>query len=393
MKGFRFIFVVLLLFTYTWVDANDSLINSILLRLEILQNRQDPYFIKGLFPCYRQYVKNRNSRKKDDNIFFTGLIAYTLNKNKADLSPSNRLICDSILARVKSIAYKFKNTRGRNTYNFWTTDTVKIFPNSGWINWFNKKNSLADDLDDTAIMLLALNESDSTIAEVHSLMQDFVNKKSWPVRNTPEAYKKYGAYSCWFGKKMMVEFDVCTIANVLLMVQSRNLPWKAADSASLALLVYMLEQKHHVTNPGIMSVYYKTTAIILYHLARLMSIRPIPELEHYKNQLIEDAKTAYSQSNQLPDKLILRTALLQWGVSLKDEILTFSEDILSETESIEYPFFIANLACTMPKQMAYLFVNSGISKFHFYCPAFNEVILLEYLMEQERYNKRSSIIR
>ena len=361
--------------------------------MEVLQNRYDPYFIKGLFPCYRQYVKNSHTLKKDDNIFFTGLIAYTLNKSKNNLSPENQVICNSILEKFRLIAPKFKNTKGRNVYNFWRTDSVKIFPNSGWINWFDKKNSLADDLDDTAIMLMALDEPDSSIATIHTLMQDYVNKPSWPVHNTMKEYKQYGAYSCWFGKKMMVEFDVCTIANVLLMVQSKNLPWKTADTASIDLLVHMIERKHHVTAPDIMSVYYKKTAIILYHLARLMSLKPILQLDKYKSQLIEEARAEYVKTDIFLDKLLLRTALLKWGINLPEEPIVLNEDILQNLEKSEYPFFIANLACTMPKHMAYLFVNSGISRFHFFCPAFNEVILLEYIIEQENFDKKNLNIK
>ncbi len=391
MKWDKSVIIFLFLISSLNVHANDSLVNKLLERLLVQQNGQDPYFVNGLFPCYRQYKLNHHTLKKDDNIFFTGLIAFTLNKNKALLSPKNRVLCDSILSRVKKISLKFKNNQGRNTYNFWPTDTVKIFPNSGWINWFDKKNSLADDLDDTAIMLLALNESNSSTDSVHMLMQEFINKPSWPVKNTLDEYKKFGAYSCWFGKKMMVEFDVCTIANVLLMVQTNNLAWLPADTASIELLCHMIEQKHHVTKPDVMSVYYKKTAIILYHLARLMSIKPIPQLEKYKPQLIEEAKNEYYTANNLIDKLILRTALLQFGTYIKEEPLELKDDLLTTIESMEYPFFIANLANTMPKDVAYLFVNAGVSKFHFYCPAFNEVLLLEYILEQEKYNKQYKI--
>ena len=389
MKFNRLILLSFLIVASSNIFANDSLISKILLRLEVLQNRYDPYFIQGLFPCYRQYVKNEFTLKKDDNIFFTGIVAYTLYKNKTYLSPENRLICNTILERFRLIAPKFKNTKGRNVYNFWRTDSVKIFPNSGWINWFNKTNSLADDLDDTAILLMALDEPDSSIETIHTLMQDYVNKPDWPVKNTMKEYQQYGAYSCWFGKKMMVEFDVCTIANVLLMVQSKNLAWKTADSASIDLLAHMIERKHHVTAAGIMSVYYKKTAIILYHLARLMSIKPILQLDKYKSQLIEEAKAEYVKTDIFLDKILLRTALLQWGVNLPDESIVLNDDILQTLENTEYPFFIANLACTMPKNLAYLFVNSGISKFNFYCPAFNEVILLEYIIEQQGFDKKN----
>ena len=52
-----------------------------------------------------------SNRKKDNNIFFNGLIAYTLNDIKSHVSGENHLIIDSILIRTKPLFAKFKNRK------------------------------------------------------------------------------------------------------------------------------------------------------------------------------------------------------------------------------------------------------------------------------------------
>jgi hypothetical protein len=375
---------------YLSSNANDSLIHHLLQRLDYLQVNHAAYFPQGIFPSYRQYSTKDHPFKDDDNIFFTGITGLTLQQLRPYFQQEDQIICDSIIQRIKTIAPKFKNAKGRNTYNFWRTDTPKIFPNGGWLNVFNHSFALPDDLDDTAVMLLVLKESDSVFAEVHQLMQSFTNKAENPARTTLSAYKGIEAYSVWFGKKMLVELDACVLCNSLLMVQSKNLEWSKTDSASVGFLVQMIEHKDHITHPDVMSVYYKTTPAILYHLSRLMQIKKINALEKYKAQLIIDANQAYAASNNLLEKILLRTALLRWGVSLPHEEI-FSHDLVKEVEETHLVFFIANLACILPKNLAFGLFNLGLTRFYFYCPAYYDALLLEYLVLQKRFNEHKSV--
>src|SRR6202008_510002 len=98
------------------------------------------------------------------------------------------------------------------------------------------------------------------------------------------------AYSTWFGKKMPVVFDVSVLCNVLSFVQLNNLPWTKADSASLELIVKTIQRGDIIKHAVFVSPYYGNTSIILYHLARLMSIKPISRLEQLKPGLISLAQ-------------------------------------------------------------------------------------------------------
>ena len=367
--------------------ANDSLIHHLMQRLDYLQLHHDPYFPQGLFPTYRQYSSKNNALKNDNNIFFTAIAGAALKKLKPYLEGPDQIICDSIIERIKKIAAKYKNTKGRNTYNFWPTDTIKIFPNSFlFMRFLPNDEGIADDLDDTVALLEVLNAPDSVISSVHEIMQDFSNQKSISSKTALKGYENFDSYSAWFGKKMIVEMDACILSNVLTMVQSHDLAWRKADSASVEYLVKMVKQKDYMKHPDVLAVYYKTTPIILYHLSRLMQIKRIDSLEEYKKQLIDDATQVYERSDNLMDKIILRTALLRWGISLPDEML-IAENIVTAAEKNDFNFFILNLACTLPGYLAFPLFNSGLTRYYYYCPAYNDVLLLEYLILQKRFDK------
>src|SRR5690606_23514122 len=98
------------------------------------------------------------------------------------------------------------------------------------------------------------------------------------------------------------------LANVLYMVNSYDIPYSQADSATQKLIGVMVKNRHHITDPEYISPYYARTPVILYHLARLMAEFHIPELEVYREVLIRDAIDLYRKEPEFLDKLILSTA-------------------------------------------------------------------------------------
>src|SRR4051794_27874735 len=148
--------------------AQDSLlVNYLLKRVAAQQIKQDDYFLQGIFPSYISNNQTFSDRKKDNNIFFNGLIAFTLNDIKSHVSEDDRLVIDSILIHAKPLFAKFKNPKGRDTYNFWRTDTTYDYPYASFIKFFGKKTTLPDDMDDTVLSLLALYADDSVASDVH----------------------------------------------------------------------------------------------------------------------------------------------------------------------------------------------------------------------------------
>jgi hypothetical protein len=364
---------------------SDTLVTTqLLLRIAALQPKEDGVFPKGIFPAYRTYALNKDRQKADVNIFFTGLISFTLQKINKELTPYQQRISQSIITAANQNSGKFKNRKGRDTYNFWATDTPQIFPNAGWLNLFNKQQALPDDLDDTVIMLLALNAADSTAQNIHVLMQQFTNTGNKQVNNTFKNYRNLGAYSTWFGKKMPVDFDVSVLSNVLYFVQAYQLKWTSADSASLKLLENVIREKKHLTDPAYISTHYSSSAIILYHISRLMQLKPIPSLELYKESLINDTQTLLFGSTNFLEQVLLQTSLLRWGVQPAAIKIEHSEGLEQLIESEDFSFFIANMASMLPDRYKKAAGAAGVGKFYYYCPAYNNLLLLENLIWQKQ---------
>ena len=93
---------LLFIFSVTGVSfiasANDSTYEKQLMqRIYYAQSHGTGYFAKGLFPSFRDYYFNRGAYKNDDNIFFTALVAFTLQDLKPRLQNQSNLLIDSIV--------------------------------------------------------------------------------------------------------------------------------------------------------------------------------------------------------------------------------------------------------------------------------------------------------
>lgn len=360
---------------------NDSLLmHQLVQRIASQQVAIDGDFPAGMFPSYRRYDKRKNVFKNDDNIFYTGLIVFTLKQLQPYLPAEDQALCEKIYARAQPVYEKFRNRKGRYTYGFWQKDTPVVFPNAGWLNLMNKSHALPDDMDDTAIILLATDAADSTVKQVHALMQLYRNTYRHKVKNTYRRYKNIPAYSTWFGEKMPVDFDVCVLANVLYLVQRYNLPFTQADSASVELLRQVIVHRQHLQHAPYVSPHYSRPSILLYHLSRLMQLKPLPALDSCREQLIADAREVYRKSDNFMDKIIVSTALLRWGVKPPQEHLEIDTDLQTWVERNDFVFFIANMASMLPNPLKQWLGKAGIGRFFYYCPAYNNTLLLEYLV-------------
>src|SRR4051812_10531518 len=120
---FIFIFISLL-----HSFAQDSaLMNELMQRIAGQQASGHPFFIDGIIPSYISNHSQFSKSKKDNNIFFTALVDYTLlnlyKEHFADSTAYNLIHSKALLAYPY-----FKNKKGRTSYNFWRTDTAYTFP-------------------------------------------------------------------------------------------------------------------------------------------------------------------------------------------------------------------------------------------------------------------------
>jgi len=218
----------------------------------------------------------------------------------------------------------------------------------------------------------------------------YANKKYSRIKSTYKNYRDIGAYSTWFGEKMPVDFDICVLANVLYMVNSYDLPYSSADSASLDLICEMVRKKQHLKAPSYISPYYDRSPVILYHLSRLMSSRHIPQLEVLKPQLVDEALKCYKKSHGVLDKIILSTALYRWGQQPPVETIKLKTDLFTFSETSDFVFFVANMAVVFPNPLNSVVGKSAIAKYYYRCPAYNNVLLLENMIWKKRFDDKRS---
>lgn len=359
------------------LKAQDSInIDYLLDKIKTQQLKRNDFFIEGIFPSYINASRKFKAKKKDNTIFYNTLIAYTLKEHYNKFSQEQKIICNSIIGRsIKASAY-FKN-KNRNTYNFWRTDTATRFHYSWWLPIFEGKNSLPDDMDDTVLGLLMDDESKDSAEALHKLMQSYINKNP-PLKTTYKIYRNDKVYSTWFGKKFPVVFDVSVMCNILSFVQQNNLRWTKADSASLLHIIQTIKRNDIVKHPAFVSPYYANTSIILYHLARLMSIKPIDELEVIKPQLIKIANQQLESSNNVLEKIMLSSALIKWNQHPQQ--LNISINDFKTIEQNDLPFFIGNIPSHFKQPFKEDFISLRLLMYNHYCPAWNDCLLLEYLL-------------
>ena len=353
---------------------------QILTKIQALQ-QTNTGFPPGIFPSTRVYAYNKNNSKNDPNVFFTGLIVHTLKKYQKQCTPYQQGLIQQIVKDGLSSVGLFKNNSGRDTYNFWRTDTPQIFPNAGWLNTFDKSQSLPDDFDDTVILLWAQEVTKERAAVVHDSMQLYANTKVKTVKNSLPAFKNLPAYSTWFGKKMPIDFDMAVLCNVLSFVNAYDLKWTASDSASLQLITTAIHNNWHVTKADFIAPHYAKPAVIMYHIARLLTAgnqQNIQTLIALKPTLLKQTDSLLAISKDPLEAILLNTARVHFGgkhsVDGNAPPQTLDQAAIEQSK---YPFFIANMASMLPSPVKRPLSKLAFAKFEYRCPAYNLALLWE----------------
>ena len=225
---------------------------------------------------------------------------------------------------------------------------------------------------------------DSANTVVKKRLVDVANKSNG--RNIISTYKKYKdipAYSTYLGTRMTPDFDFAVQCNILYFMYDKHLPFTTQDSATLDLITQIVKTHEYMKAPVYLSPYYVKSSILIYHLTRLMGAFKIPELEIYKSQLVEDIHVLLNKSNNIMDQIILRTSLLRLGESAPALDLE-SINEFEQSNQQQYIFFQARAAFSYPTPFKQIFLYWSYITYYFYCPAYNKILWLEYLVEKNK---------
>ena len=84
------------------------------------------------------------------------------------------------------------------------------------------------------------------------------------------------------------------------------------------------------------------------------------------------------------EKIILSNAILKWGYTPPDLVLPAINEIEKSVEQNNFSFFIANLPSYFKDILKWLATRQHLGFYNYYCPAFNDALLLEYLILKTR---------
>ncbi len=326
----------------------------------------EKYYQKGMFRSQRTHPCLPIVRE-DDNIFFTAQIVFILQSLAKYFSHEDRKLLEEITNNALENYSAYCNTSEPRTYNFWQKKASMHFPNGFLLRKF-KKFSLPDDVDDTAMVYLAHAHSAEELIAFKEKLILHTNNAKLTVQNSKKAYKHLKAYSTWLGKKMPVELDVCVLCNLMYLIYKHELPLNVHDADTLLFIEGVIAEREYMTDSFRVAPTYIDTAIILYHITRLMGTFNIPSLDIYRDTLIKDITALFQTSKDEMQRVILSTSLLRLGgTRLKVDM----------PKSFRFNWFTAGMLSVYGNPILQKMAPNSLFHFKFNCEAFNLTLVLE----------------
>jgi hypothetical protein len=387
MRKFLFLIFSALLFKQTFAQSNDSLIHALLLNIDSMQVKQDGEFYAGMFPSYRECGGAPHNYQPDNNIFYTTVAAFTLRNMLPYLTAEDKRIAEKIIARIQKIYPLFRNRHGYPYYGFWATNDP-IMPHTFFYKYLKQIFGQGEDADDTVIILMTDKNNDDDNIFLKQRLEAVANLSKRKIISTYKKYQSIPAYSTYLGSRTVPDFDFAVQCNILYFVYDKKLPFVKQDSATLCIITEMVRNREYMKAPVYISPYYVRSSILIYHVVRLMSAFHIPELEVYKQQLIDDAQKEFASSTNVMDKVLLSTSLMRLGA--KPELPPFTSiNDFENTNQKQFVFFQARAAYSYPTPLKQMMLHFSYINYYFYCPAYYKILWLENLVWQEAAPKSS----
>jgi hypothetical protein len=375
--------LLFLLFSSAKATIPDSLLISQLIK-EIEHEQMEPQgqFLDGMFYSFRKFAGYPQKTSPDENVFFTTLLSFALKNILPHLNANNRETGQKIIDRAATSYPHFQNKDKLPIYFFWHKG-YPVMPHSNIISRTGKKLAVSEDQDDTVMIFMTSNQGDSATLLLKNLMDAASNGQRKFTKTTYNRFRKLPAHTTYFGKNMLSDFDFAVHCNILYFLLEKGLPFNRIDSATLHIVQQMISNRTYVTDPTYISPYYVHTPILIYHIARLMGKFTIPELEPYKAQLIKDILAEMGKSTNIMTDIILSTSLLRLGANAPRLPLESLEQFKRSNQD-QFVFYQARAAILFPNPLKRIFLDFSMLQYHYFCPAYNKALLLEYLVERNK---------
>ena len=362
-------------------NTDASIISALLRDIAAAQVSSNGEYYAGTFPSYRECKGVPHNYSSDNNIFFTAISIFSLRNMLPELNAADKIIATQIIDSAQKAFPFYADKSGLPFYSFWPNGKG-ILPHSYFINKI-KLIDMGQDADDAVMSLMATAASESICSSLKKRMMQVNNGNKKKTNSTYNRYRQIPAYSTWLGYKMKPDFDLGVHCNILYFMLSNKLPLIDQDSATIQLIAQILQHRDYKKSPVYISPYYARTPVLMYHLARLMGRFKIGEWEPFKTQLITDLQNELNKTNSLMDRIILSTSLLRLGAK-PAAIEIPSVAIFEKSGTDKFVFFQARAAFPYPSPLKQVLLHWSYLAYNFYCPVYNKVLLLEYLVERNK---------
>jgi hypothetical protein len=388
MKKYFIALFILFFVHQSFSQSNDSLIHALLLDIQSTQVKQDGFFYAGMFPTYRECGGAPHNYQPDNTVFYTAITAFALRNMLPYLSETDEAVAENIIANARKIYPLYRNKHGYPYYGFWATDDP-IMPGTYYFKYLKQVFGQGEDADDTVMILMTNSSSDKDVTDLKQRLIDVANLSKQKIIATYKKYRDVPAYSTYLGSRTVPDFDFTVQCNILYFVLDKKLPFVKQDSATLNLITEIVRNREYMKAPVYLSPYYVRSSILIYHVVRLMSAFHIPELEVYKQQLIEDAQKEFNVSTNVMDKILLSTSLMKLGVYSNNYLPPFASiNEFENSNQQQYIFFQARAAYSYPSPLKQIFLHWSYINYYFYCPAYYKTLWLENLVMQNQIKNK-----
>lgn len=364
-----------------------NLVEQLIEKIEKLQFTEDQgIFNSGMFPSIRS-IQLLGYKRMDSNSYYPSILAFNLLElaRKTDEKTQTRI--HKIIDSIRSFYPNYKSSVNPYFYNFYKTNPSKHFEGGHLLSRF-QHFKLPDDIDDTILIQLTLNDQNPTqdyIDKMKVEFSKFSNLKNKQIKTHLEKNKNLPAYAVWFGSgKMPIEFDICVFSNVLYYMFKNNSQLNEQDLASLKFIKQAIEDNDIVKHTYLMSYWYPDQSIIYYHIAKLCSIMDDPNNYFPIEKLIDQIEKKYASANSLIDQILLSTSLIRLGKHPKKLSYTLTE---LEKESKSYAFFRYPILYGMQTKLTDYLAKFGGLHMRFICPAHTFSLALEYEVLRNNNNR------
>ena len=335
-------------------------------RIADFQIQQDLFYEAGLFPAQRRWFFF-SKPVEDNTIFFTASIVSTLRMIREDLDEQHRGEVDAIISNAIPVFSNYASRSGGVTYNFWPTIPPDLpFPNGSKLI-SNEDTRLPDDFDSTVLAALAQPKNDSVDALIRTVMTEYAARDNRiDVKLiTPDEYQNSQAYEVWFGKNMPQTFDICVMSNILLYVFDRGFELNRYDSASISLVQGMILNDDHLERISDVSHQSSSSALVLYHVARLIEADKLGLFKSIREVVIEDLKSLLNDEENEVERVMILSSLYRLGQSIEGSV----NEEKFEKDAKTFEFFSFD-----PGSLG---MSRYLPTFKWVCEAYNWTMLLE----------------